>query len=159
MEKRITLFLDLDGVLITTRPWQQDVLGEDGYSLFKVKLVANLNKLLKKGRFEILLSSSRRTALPLDKFNRIFENRGIRDKITDYTPISFEKRSRKQELEEYITQNRIKNFLILDDDKSLNGLDKKLKTKLVLTKYMLGFNNEKLEEAIKKVSCQMVEHA
>jgi hypothetical protein len=36
-------------------------------------------------------------------------------------------RNRREEIENYIKENKIQNFLILDDDKSLNGLPKYLK--------------------------------
>lgn len=159
MKNKITIFLDLDGVLITTPAWQQDVIAEDGYSVFKPKLVNNLNTLLTKWDFEIVLSSSRRKAHSLEQFNMYFENRGILHKISAYTPISVEKKSRKEEIEQYIFDNSIQNFLILDDDTSLNNLDKRFKDKLVLTKHMLGFNYEKLEEAIEKISHQIIEFA
>lgn len=157
MKTQITIFLDLDGVLITTPPWQQDVIGADGYSVFKPKLVNNLNTLLSKWDFEIVLSSSRRKTHSLEQFNIFFQNRGIVHEIAAYTPISLEKKSRKEEIEAYIYKNSIQNFLILDDDTSLNNLDKKFKDRLVLTKHMLGFNHEKLEEAIEKISHQMME--
>ena len=40
------ILLDLDGVLITTPPWKQDELHDDGYSNFNYLAVDNLNKLL-----------------------------------------------------------------------------------------------------------------
>lgn len=151
MKKRITLFLDLDGVLITTKPWQSDAIARDGYSDFQQNLTENFNKFLEFRDFEIILSSSRRRDVSLEKFNEIFQNRGINKKISAYIPVSLEKKTRKQEIEEYIHENLIRDFIILDDDKSLNGLEKKIKVKLVLTKYMLGFNIEKLDEATRKV--------
>lgn len=153
MKREITLFLDLDGVLITTKPWNSDDIDEeDGYSLFQPKLVANLNQLLTKWDFKLVLSSSRRKGLSIEAFNQVFQNRGIINKIIDYTSITSEHLSRKQEIELYISEHSVEDFIIIDDDKCLNNLEEKLKNKLVLTQYMLGFNATKLEEAIQKIS-------
>lgn len=155
MNSKVTLFLDLDGVLIITKSWDQDMMAEDGYSIFHPMLVKNLNTLLEKWNFEIVLSSSRRKDRSLEEFNQIFRNRGIHHSITAYTPISTENLSRKQEIEKYINENNVQNFIILDDDKCLNELDAASKEKLVLTKTMLGFTKDKLEEAIEKLNAQI----
>ena len=64
------LLLDIDGVLITTPPWKQDVIHNDGYSEFNETNVANLNKLLSKiDNVEIWLSSTRRLKKRLAEFN------------------------------------------------------------------------------------------
>jgi len=51
--RRITLILDLDGVLITTPIWKADEIDSDGYSKFNMNCVQNLNKLLIQSDFEI----------------------------------------------------------------------------------------------------------
>ena len=53
--------LDLDGVLITTAPYESDKMHEDGYSDFNSICVTNLNRILKDTGFDIVLSSMRRT--------------------------------------------------------------------------------------------------
>jgi hypothetical protein len=149
--KKIVLFLDLDGVLITTPSWRKDEMDTDGYSKFNSKCVENLNTLLQTQYFEIWLSSSRRKNKTEQEFNKIFSLRGILENITGFLPIPKERISRKDEIETFIKENRITDFLILDDDKSLNGLEENLKQNLVLTKNLSGFNKEKLTEAIEKV--------
>jgi hypothetical protein len=152
MKRRITLFLDLDGVLIITKPWDSDLMGKDGYSLFKKGLIDNLNELLKVENFAIVLSSARRKNLNLEKFNKVFERRGINQKITSYVPFYSSSKSRKEELERYILEKNINDFIILDDDKSLNALKPFYKKRLILTKQMIGFSKIKLEEAKLKSS-------
>lgn len=151
MKKRITLFLDIDGVLIPAKPWEKVTLDDDGYSVFHPLMVNNLNKLLEKGSFDIILSSARREKIPINKFNEFFKNRQISQKIVKYTPPASPNKNRKQEIEEYIINNNIKRFLILDDDKSLNDLPHLFKKYLVLTKPMIGFNRPKLYEALEKI--------
>lgn len=67
------LILDLDGVLITTPPWQPDVIDTDGYSNFNEVCTTSLNKILTEYSFEIWLSSSRRIGTSIEEFNRIFK--------------------------------------------------------------------------------------
>lgn len=149
MKRSITLILDLDGVLITTPPWKSDQIHADGYSEFDISCVENLNKLLLQTKFDIWLSSTRRTVKTITEFNLIFKNRKIRNKIIGFLPQYSTSRSRKEEIEQFITDKNVLNYLIIDDDKSLNGLDKKMKKYLVLTELTKGFNSEKLQEAKK----------
>ena len=46
---------------------------------------------------------------------------------------------------------KISDFLIIDDDKSLNGLENGIKNKLIGTELTKGFNSEKLKEATEKI--------
>lgn len=147
----IILFLDLDGVLITTASWKADEIDSDGYSKFSPKLVMNLNKLLHTENFEIWLSSSRRLNKSLEELNEIFKTRNISKSIKGLLPYFPPLKNRKEEIERFVKENKIEDYLILDDDKSLNGLPIPMKEKLVLTQYMKGFNEEKLSEALNKI--------
>ncbi|WP_196886963.1 HAD domain-containing protein [Aureivirga sp. CE67] len=147
MECKI-LILDLDGVLITTPPWKQDEMDSDNYSRFNSKCVQNLNQLLQYHPFEIWLSSTRRTVRTLEEFNAIFAHRNIVQTIQGFVPEYPNCKSRKEEIEQFIKENNIENFLILDDDKSLHSLNSNFKNHLVSTELTLGFNEEKLEESL-----------
>ena len=144
------LILDLDGVLITTPTWKSDEIDTDGYSKFNHQCVKNLNKFLSEFEFEIWLSSTRRTVKTLEEFNDIFKNRNIEKSINGFVPEYKDCMTRKDEVLRFIKEHKTSNFLIIDDDKSLNGLDEKYKKKLVLTELLKGFDMEKLELAIKK---------
>lgn len=95
------------------------------------------------------MSSTRRTVKSVKEFNEIFKNREIKQNITGFLPECLEFKTRRGEIEAFIEENSIENYLIIDDDKSLNGLEGRIKDNLVLTEYMKGFNVEKLEQAIK----------
>ena len=150
MEKTI-LILDLDGVLITTPSWKADEIAPDGYSVFNKKCVDNLNNLLSKFTFDIWLSSTRRTVKSLEEFNTIFENRNIKEPIIGFLPEYENCKSRADEVVRFIEEFEILNFIILDDDKSLNGIKENYKKQLVLTELQKGFDNEKLKIAIEKI--------
>jgi hypothetical protein len=148
---QLILILDLDGVLITTPSWKADLIAPDGYSDFNKSCVAQLNQLLSAYQFEIWLSSSRRKGQSKEFLNTIFSNRGILTPITDFLPVHSDKKSRKEEVELFLQEKQVTNFLILDDDKSLNGLEECIKSKLILTSYLKGFDKEKLREALDKL--------
>lgn len=143
------LILDLDGVLITTRPWKTDEIHQDGYSNFNAESVKNLNKLFQVTNFEIWLSSTRRIKKSLEEFNQIFQNRNIEGKIKGFLPVHEQNFSRRKKVEYFIEHQQLDKYLIIDDDKSLNDLADK--SKLILTNYLQGFNREKLLEAKEKV--------
>jgi hypothetical protein len=145
----IILLLDLDGVLITTPPWKADKMDSDGYSSFNNSCVDNMNKLLKTSSFEIWLSSSRRKHKSLEEFNTIFSNRGIMQSIHGFLPKYEYCKNRKEELEQFLSEREIVNYLIIDDDKSLHSLDNKFDGKVIHTLLQTGFNEEKLNEALK----------
>lgn len=145
------LILDIDGVLITTPTWKADEIDSDGYSKFNMKCVDNLNKLLSEFDFKIWLSSTRRTVKNLEEFNLIFAHRKIKKSIAGFLPDYKEAKNRKEEIERFINDLELKEFLIIDDDKSLNGIIDKYKERLVLTEFMKGFDNERLEFAQEKI--------
>ena len=149
--KNTILILDLDGVLITNPSWKSDEIDSDGYSKFNGKCVDNLNQLLSLSKFEIWLSSTRRTMKTLEEFNLIFENRNIKEKIQGFLPEYKECENRREEVEMFIEDFCISNFLIIDDDKSLNGLSINYKKKLISTELQKGFDYEKLMRAIELI--------
>lgn len=152
-----TLILDLDGVLITTPPWKADEIDLDGYSKFNSACVANLNELLSHQDFTIWLSSTRRTVKTLDEFNSIFRRRNIRTAITGFLPEYADCKSRKEEILRFVNESRISDFLVIDDDKSLNAIHNNLNSSLVLTDLTTGFNDEKLKEALMKITSKPIE--
>ena len=141
------LILDLDGVLITTPSWKADEMDFDNYSKFCSTCINNLNNLLLSFEFDIWLISTRRTVKTLKEFNEIFKNRKIIQEIIGFVPQQNEINNRKEEVLHFIEKINPKNYIIIDDDKTLNGLNKNMKSNLVLTELMKGFNTEKLNEA------------
>lgn len=150
--KPVSLILDLDGVLITTPNWKPDIISEDGYSKFDENCVKNLNTLLSKINIEIFLISTRRLKKSLKEFNLLFRNRGISQEIKSFIPDYPDCKSRFDELNRFLNENENMNYLIIDDDKSLNALEYKKKERLILTDYNQGFSTEKLNEALSKVN-------
>ncbi|NBC06453.1 MAG: hypothetical protein GVY26_04595 [Bacteroidetes bacterium] len=148
------IFLDIDGVLINIfPPWRADEVDEDGYSKFNETLTANLQSLLGfKPDLKVVLSSSRRIGKDLSRLEAIFAFRGIKGKLIDKIPDPDETHlSRAQEISRYIDKHRVKNFLIIDDDKSLLQLSERYQKGLILTNYREGFNAACLKAAMAKI--------
>lgn len=147
------IILDLDGVLITTPSWQPDTMHEDGYSDFDQQSKANFNVLLDDVQAEIWLSSSRRLAKTLSEWNQIFVNRKIHRELTGLMPVSPNRSNRCEEIEAFLTySSAVSNFLILDDDASLEDSPAHMKKFWVRTYPLIGFSYNKLEEARKKIA-------
>ncbi|MFT6244875.1 MAG: FMN phosphatase YigB (HAD superfamily) [Salibacteraceae bacterium] len=149
---QVIIILDLDGVLITTPPWKPDEIDSDGYSAFNKSCVENLNSLLKLIDGKIWLSSTRRTVKTLSEFNEIFKHRKISNQIEGFLPEFENCHSRMDEVLKFLSITNHDNYLILDDDKSLNDLDSKIKQRLILTELMRGFGAEELQNAISLIN-------
>jgi len=65
-------------------------------------------------------------------------------------------KTRKDEIAKFVNEFEISNFLIIDDDKSLNGLEEKHKENLIVTELQKGFDTEKLELAIRKIKKDII---
>jgi len=148
---RNLVILDLDGVMITTPSWRSDEIGADGYSEFNVEAVSNLNALMKGLDAELWLSSTRRLKKTLTEFNEIFKMRKIESTLEGFLPASAIGTRRNIEIDQFLDNQSISNFLILDDDQSLQGLEQARKECWIQTDPLVGFNSDKLEEAKMKI--------
>lgn len=140
------IILDLDGVLITTPSWRSDEFEIDGYSKFNSMAIDNFNMLTDGLNFdcELWLISDRRRGKNLEQFNEIFKNRNINKSINGLVPV-YGYISRREELKNFFSENKIDNYVLIDDDNSLEGL--KDKSSWIKTKSLIGFGIEELKEA------------
>lgn len=131
------ILLDLDGVMITTKPWESDFILADDFAEFNPRAVVKLNQLLKETGYDIVLTSARRYVHDIDQMNEFFKTRGIEGQIIDYLPLYDVnlRYSRFDEVMRYLQKHRPNNYLMIDDDKSMNrfGTDN-----LILTDPMIG---------------------
>ena len=137
------ILLDLDGVLITTPPWKEDKLHEDGYSDFNPECVKKLNALVKKTGHKIVLSSMRRTQVDINKMNEYFKSRGVEYPIVAYVPEYSTKNiwySRRMEIEKFLEEYKPKSYLIIDDDKSLCDASEEIRSNWIQTYWEAGLS-------------------
>lgn len=155
---KTTLFLDIDGVLVTTRYWKY--ARENGlphsdpfnYHIFDPVCVENFHKLIDNFDIEIVLSSTWRF-LGIDSFRNIWNRRNMRGHIVGCTPsyvkdsndkIIVESDIRGIEIQKYIDDNSIERYIILDDDKDM--LPNQMPF-FVKTEFEWGFTEDEYKKA------------
>lgn len=137
----MTILLDIDGVLIHGKPWIPLPLLEDGFYDFNNLSVDILNDILTETNSQIILTTSHKYSFSLNKWIQIFKNRGIHDvKINRLEPNKNNLSRCDEIIKWYNSNSEIKNFVIIDDDTSLNNLPTVLKSRLVQPKSMIGLN-------------------
>ncbi len=146
------ILLDIDGVLETTPPWRKVETDSDGFMKLNENALKNLSILYKKTNASIVLTTTHRVNYNLDDWKGIFERRGIIfekiSKLNDKTKLN-ELLDRGTEIKEWAErQTENLNYIIIDDDSSINSLSNDLKEKWIQTKPHIGFDEEALEKAL-----------
>ena len=134
------IFLDIDGVMVPAKGWQSPELLNDGFPAFSNKATRVLQSLITQDA-TIMLTTSHKSNYTLDEWKAIFNKRGINVEIIESLGNNVDNLSRKDEIIKWFNiHNNINEFVIIDDDKSLNSLPDNLKKNLVLTNPMVGLN-------------------
>jgi hypothetical protein len=141
-----TVLLDLDGVMVTTPPWQSTILLIDQFSEFNPRCVECLNSILFHTSADILLTTSHRFNYTEQEWTEAFQRRGVN--VNKISVLQFSAKSRLEEILFYSQTNKAENFLIIDDDKGLNALPIDLKDRLILTSPLIGLTSDLANQAI-----------
>lgn len=133
------IFLDIDGVMNITPSWSKPNILSDNFTDFSQKSILALNQIIKFSSASVVLTTSHRYSFSLNEWKLIFKNRGINLNLIDRLPHNTNYISRKQEIENYLICNNIKNnYIIIDDDKSLNGMPEEIKQRCIITSPLIG---------------------
>lgn len=144
------LLLDIDGVMVPANSWKKPEFLNDGFPAFSKNAIEALQRIIAEMNAQIMLTTSHKSKYSLQQWSTIFEVRGIKLKNIDRLPENIENLNRKEEILHWFNHNKIsENFVIIDDDKSLNGLPRALKQKLILTSGALGLTNQLVTDYIK----------
>ncbi|MDM1071085.1 hypothetical protein HX001_01100 [Empedobacter brevis] len=152
------IFLDIDGVMVHGNPHQQVEIDDDGFYKFISKAVDFINSIDSE---EIILSTSHRHRYDLNEWEIIFMKRGVKfNKISKIEYGYFHNVSRRTEIENWIESKHYQynEIIIIDDDKSLNGLSKELKDRVILTSSYYGLhedNNKDLERILNSTNKEL----
>lgn len=139
------LFLDIDGVMVPAKGWKSPELLNDGFPSFSSKATHTLQQLITED-VTIMLTTSHKANYSTEEWKVIFKNRGISIGKIKSLPNNVNNLSRKDEIVNWFNINIIhENFVIIDDDKSLNALPSFLKSNLVQTSPFIGLTEEHLE--------------
>lgn len=148
------LFLDIDGVMVPAKGWKSPELLPDGFPVFSHKAVIALNNLITEDT-TVFLTTSHKSSYSIVEWKEIFESRGIKINRIERLPTNVNNLNRKDELLAWFNVNAIvDDFIIIDDDKSLNGLPDFLKKSLVQTSPYIGLTDEHVELVKSKIELQ-----
>lgn len=135
-------FLDIDGVMVPAKGWKTPELLHDGFPAFSSKASITLQDLIADGD-TIMLTTSHKSRFSMEEWKNIFYNRGIIVQHVRSLPANSNNLSRKEEILNWFSTNHIgEDFVIIDDDKSLNELPDFLKENLVQTSPYIGLTEE-----------------
>ena len=127
---KITLFLDIDGVLSTVTQFNMtpscnswlrgSFFGADGAYPFDSKCVKVLNEILNQFKCDIVLSSDWRLFNTLEQMGEIFEANGVIQNPIGVTPnyptsMTWLEKNRAGEIMKYVEDNEIDKWLAIDD--------------------------------------------
>lgn len=142
------ILLDIDGVMVSGASWKRIEILPDGFSAFSSKAVNGLQKIIAETGASIVLTTSHKSSFSIPQWQNIFKTRGINASISrlDENKNSL---SRKDEILNWLsTEKQTDEFVILDDDKSLNSLPSPIKDKFVLTDSIVGLDVHTASKAI-----------
>ena len=134
--------MDIDGVMAPAKSWQRPDILEDGFVDFSSKAVSVLQDILAQNpNSTIILTTSHKSRFSLSQWKIIFERRGLNVNKLESLNDNTDFQSRKVEILNWFDSNDIhEDFIIIDDDKSLNDLPTFYKDRLVLTSSLVGLN-------------------
>lgn len=144
------LFLDIDGVMVPAKGWKTPELLSDGFPAFSNKASLTLQSLI-SDEVTLMLTTSHKSRFSIEQWKTIFIKRGINVDKMKSLPANCNNLSRKDEILNWFSSNNVKeDFVIIDDDKSLNDLPAFLKDNLIQTSPYIGLTEEHFE-AIKSL--------
>jgi len=138
------IFLDIDGVMVPAKGWKSPELLSDGFPAFSSKAISTLQQLIAEDTI-IMLTTSHKSNFSIEAWKSIFKKRGLNIEHVKSLPTNVDNLSRKDEIINWVNVNVLdREFIIIDDDKSLNGLPVFLKDNLVQTSPYVGLTEEHL---------------
>lgn len=138
------ILLDIDGVMVPAKSWEKPEILEDGFPKFSEKAVRALNIILSQ-KDTIVITSTHKARYSIEKWKEIFRARGVFVNNVIILSGSEVNGTRKDEILNWLSQNAISEcYIIIDDDKSLNGLPSTLKENLIQPYSHIGLTEDLL---------------
>jgi hypothetical protein len=143
------ILLDIDGVMVPANSWKKPEFLNDGFPAFSYKATQALQRIISETGADILLTTSHKSTYSIEEWKDIFVKREIQFNKINCLSENINHLSRKEEIFNWFNENSIyEQFIIIDDDKSLNALPKLLKKRLIQTSASVGLTDELANEAI-----------
>lgn len=145
---QMLLFLDIDGVMVPAKSWKPAELLNDGFLAFSDKATHVLQSIVTSDT-TVILTTSHKSNFTIEEWGVIFRNRGLNIPNIRTLDKNVDNLNRREEIERWFINNNVnENFVILDDDSSLNDLPEYLKQKLVLTNTQIGLVESHIQTII-----------
>jgi HAD domain in Swiss Army Knife RNA repair proteins len=143
------ILLDIDGVMVPANSWKKPEFLNDGFPAFSNKATQALQRIISETGADILLTTSHKSTYSIEEWKDIFVKREIQFNKINCLSENMNHLSRREEIFNWFNENNIyEQFIIIDDDKSLNALPKFLKKRLIQTSASVGLTDELANEAI-----------
>ena len=154
------IFLDIDGVMLPANSWRKPEILEDGFMNFSQAATIALQKIISETTGDIILTTSHKSKYSINKWKNIFKNRNIIANNFSKLPENTLHLNRKDEILNWLNANNIyDNFIIIDDDKSLNELPVTIKDKLIQTNSSIGLTEQIAENTLKTLKEKVLIHS
>lgn len=141
---KMKIFLDIDGVMVHANPQRKVDMAPDGFYQFNEIAIEILNCIIhNEEKDELILSTSHRFRFGVIEWKKIFQRRGVDVEYISVLNIPIGHRAtRKTEILNWVKKCKYdsQEILIIDDDKSLNGLPENLKSRVVFTNPYTGLS-------------------
>ncbi|MBC7642636.1 MAG: hypothetical protein H7174_09935 [Flavobacterium sp.] len=145
----MVILLDIDGVMVPAKSWKKPEFLNDGFPAFSAIATISLNKILTRTNADILLTTSHKSNYNLEIWQKMFANREINVGNIYALVENTNHLSRKEEIMNWVNSSSIlKDFIIIDDDKTLNSLPEFVKSRLIQTNATIGLTNELADFAL-----------
>lgn len=147
------ILLDIDGVLVTTPSWKPSEISSDGFLSFNERAAKNLARLVDETNAAIVLTTTHRINYSIEQWKTLLHTRGINpasiSKINNIEQLAAMP-DRATEIKNWIDNNLdVNSFVVIDDDTSINRLPEFIKRKCVITKSMIGLDDEATVQALR----------
>jgi hypothetical protein len=147
------IYLDIDGVMVPANSWKRPETLDDGFPRFNSRAVNALNSIINTTGASIVLTTSHKSTYTITEWKKIFKKRNVNFNQISRLPKTKNHLNRKEELISHFAKHGLPvNFVIIDDDKSLNGLPTHLRDRLIQTSSGIGLTDELAKMANAKLS-------
>ncbi|MDB5150001.1 MAG: hypothetical protein JWQ57_4021 [Mucilaginibacter sp.] len=147
----MVILLDIDGVLVTEPSWRKVESEADGFMRFNKQSVTNLAEILAQTNAAVVLTTTHRISFTNEQWIQVFRLRGITisniSKLNDKQSLA-EMEDRGTEIEDWANDQQDTNFVIIDDDLSINQLPEWIKQRWVATKPFTGIDEEAKQKVL-----------
>lgn len=143
------ILLDIDGVMVPASNWKRPEFEIDGFPRFSRKATTSLQKIISETGAEILLTTSHKSSYHVGQWRNMFSIRGVLNTKISKLNKNSNHLTRREEVMRWVAKSNEREFVIIDDDKTLNSLPPRIKSRLVQTSATVGLNEELANSAIR----------